>query len=279
MSLSDLLIDEAVRSALQEDLGHAGDVTTDAVVPADAEATATFVSRSAGRICGLELAARVFVELRGDVKLEKLRQDGDDAGAGESIARVSGNARAILTGERTALNFLGHLSGIATATREATVAAGETGVKIVATRKTTPGLRAMEKYAVCVGGGGPHRYGLYDAVLIKDNHIAIAGSLAEAVARARAGVGHLVKIQVEVDTVDQLRELVDLGADAVLLDNMSLGELEEAVRICRGRMVTEASGGMTLERIGEVAATGVDQISIGALTHSARTLDIGLDIE
>ncbi len=279
MSLPDLVIDDAVRAALREDLGHAGDITTDAIVPADAQAVARFVPRSAGRLCGLALASRVFESLNVGVVFESSRGDGEDVEARQTIARISGNARAILTGERTALNFLGHLSGIATATRDYKTAVGDHGAEIVATRKTTPGLRALEKYAVRIGGGGPHRYGLFDAVLIKDNHIAIAGSLRKAIEKARAGVGHLVKIQVEVDTLDQLRELLEVGADAVLLDNMSLEELEAAVLLCRGRMVTEASGGMTLERIADVAATGVDQISVGALTHSAASLDIGLDIE
>ena len=268
------LIDQALR----EDLGQAGDITTDAIVPSKARAVATFVARRDGRVAGTFVAKRVFETLSEDVSFETLVEDGADVHAGEPIARVSGKARAILTGERTALNFLGHLSGIATLTQRYKNAIGRTPPEIVATRKTTPGLRALEKYAVRCGGGGTHRYGLYDAVLIKDNHIAIAGGLREAVERARANTGHLVKIQVEVDTLAQLEELLAVGADAVLLDNMSPDTLLQAVGLCEGKMLTEASGSITLETIRDVADSGVDQISAGALTHSAASLDIGLDL-
>lgn len=267
-----------IEQALREDLGQAGDITTDAIVPSEARAVATFVARRDGRVAGTFIAKRVFKMLSEDVSFETLVEDGADVDAGEPIARVSGKARAILTGERTALNFLGHLSGIATLTRRYKNAIGRIPPEIVATRKTTPGLRALEKYSVRCGGGGTHRYGLYDAVLIKDNHIAIAGGLREAVERARANTGDLVKIQVEVDTLAQLEELLALGADAVLLDNMNPDMLLQAVGLCEGKMLTEASGGITLDTIRDVADTGVDQISVGALTHSAASLDIGLDL-
>ena len=278
MTPHELAIDPLIDQALREDLGQAGDITTDAIVPSTARAVATFVARRDGRVAGTFIAKRVFEKLSEDVSFEPLVEEGDDVDVGEPIALVSGKARAILTGERTALNFLGHLSGIATLTRRYKNAIGRTPPEIVATRKTTPGLRALEKYSVRCGGGGTHRYGLYDAVLIKDNHIAIAGGLREAVERARANTGDLAKIQVEVDTLAQLEELLTVGADAVLLDNMSPDVLIQAVDLCEGKMLTEASGNITLDTIRNVADTGVDQISAGALTHSAASLDIGLDL-
>ena len=278
MTPHELAIDPLIDQALREDLDQAGDITTDAIVPSTARAVAAFVARRAGRVAGTFIAKRVFEKLSEDVSFETLVEDGNDVDIGETIALVSGKARAILTGERTALNFLGHLSGIATLTRRYKNAIGRTPPEIVATRKTTPGLRALEKYSVRCGGGGTHRYGLYDAVLIKDNHIAIAGGLREAVDRARANTGDLVKIQVEVDTLVQLEELLTVGADAVLLDNMSPDVLLQAVGLCEGKMLTEASGNITLDTIRKVADTGVDQISAGALTHSAASLDIGLDL-
>ncbi len=279
MSSQTLQIDPLIDRALREDLGEAGDITTDAVVSPEAQAEATFVARRSGRLAGVVVAERVFRRLSSDISFEAIRGDGADVGEGEPVARLSGNARAILTGERTALNFLGHLSGIATVTRDFVTAIGRTPPEIVATRKTTPGLRALEKHAVRAGGGGAHRYGLYDAVLIKDNHIAIAGGLRQAVERARAHAGNIVKIQVEVDTLEQLDELLRVGADAVLLDNMKLDELREAVARCGQTLVTEASGGITIDNVKDVASTGVGRISVGALTHSAPSLDIGLDIE
>ena len=278
MTPHELAIDPLIDQALREDLGQAGDITTDAIVPSTARAVATFVARRDGRVAGTFIAKRVFEKLSEDVSFEPLVEDGDDVDVGEPIALVSGKARAILTGERTALNFLSHLSGIATLTRRYKNAIGRTPPEIVATPKTTPGLRALEKYSVRCGGGGTHRYGLYDAVLIKDNHIAIAGGLREAVERARANTGDLAKIQVEVDTLAQLEELLTVGADAVLLDNMSPDVLIQAVDLCEGKMLTEASGNITLDTIRNVADTGVDQISAGALTHSAASLDIGLDL-
>ena len=274
----DVAIDTVIDRALQEDLAQAGDITTDSIVHPSARAEATFVARASGTLAGMFVAERVFGKLSSGVSFETIRHDGDAVEPGETLARVSGDARAILTGERTALNFLGHLSGIATLTARYMAAIGRTPPEVVATRKTTPGLRGLEKYAVRCGGGGAHRYGLYDAVLIKDNHIAIAGGIRQAVERARSNVGHLVKVQVEVDTLEQLDELLQVGADAVLLDNMAPGELRDAVGRCRGKLLTEASGGITLETIRAVADTGVDQVSVGALTHSAPSLDIGLDI-
>lgn len=271
-------VDAAVERALVEDLGDAGDLTTSAIVPVSARAAAAIVARGPGRIAGLIVAERVFRRLDPDVRFEIHVGDGDDVEAGGTIAHLEGPTRALLTGERTALNFLGRLSGIATATRDYKRAVDRTPPEIVCTRKTTPGLRALEKYAVRAGGGKNHRFGLYDAVLVKDNHIAVAGGIRQAFDRARANVGHLVKIQVEVDGLEQLEELLPLGADAVLLDNMSLSDLRAAVELCRGRLLTEASGGITLANVRDVADTGVDQISIGALTHSAPSLDLSLEI-
>jgi nicotinate-nucleotide pyrophosphorylase (carboxylating) len=221
----------------------------------------------------------VFRLLDGDGRVELAKQDGEDAGAGETIAVVEGSARALLTGERTALNLLGRLSGIATATRSVVERLAGLKTRVASTRKTTPGLRALEKYAVCAGGGQSHRYGLDDAVLIKDNHIALAGGIAEAVRRARSGASHLLRIEVEVDTLEQLEQALALGVDAVLLDNMDLATLREAVRRCAGRAFTEASGGIRPDNVRAVAETGVDLVSLGWLTHSAPALDVALDVE
>ena len=272
--------------ALEEDLGRAGDLTTDAVVPPGATARAALVARQAGRIAGLPMAARVFSLLDPGTHTEILLPDGGDAEADQVLARVSGAARAILTGERTALNLLGHLSGIATATRDLAAAVGDHPARIVCTRKTTLGLRALEKYAVLAGGGGNHRFGLDDAVLIKDNHRVLAGGVTAAVERARRRAGHLVKVEVEVDTLAELAEALSAGVDAVLLDNMDPSTLAEAVLRCRehaarggGRVVTEASGGITPQTVRQVAASGVDLISVGWITHSAPALDVALDVE
>ena len=274
-----------LRRALEEDLGLAGDLTTDTIVPADLKAEGVIAARDDGRVAGLVLAATTFRLLDKVAQVEALLPDGSDAEPGAVLARVSTNARALLTGERTALNLLGRLSGIATVTRNITRSVeaafegrSERPPHIVCTRKTTPGLRALEKYAVRCGGGHNHRFGLHDAVLIKDNHIALAGGVRTAVERARAGVGHMVRIQLEVDTLDQLELALELGVDAVLLDNMSLEQLRRAVSLVDGRALTEASGGVTPETAPDIARTGVDQISIGWLTHSAPTLDVGLDI-
>ncbi len=273
-----LLIEPLVRAALLEDLGRAGDITTDACVPADAQAAAMLATRVAGTIAGLELAATAFRLVDPRIEFAAQVQDGSSVAAGTVIARIKGPARGILTGERVALNFLGHLSGIATATRGIADAIAHTRCRVVCTRKTTPGLRAAEKYAVRCGGGLNHRFGLDDAMLIKDNHIALAGGVRPALEAARAHAGHLVKIEIEVDTLAQLEDVLAFGVDAVLLDNMSPELLRAAVAIVGGRATTEASGGITPETAPVIAQTGVDLISVGWLTHSVRTLDIGLDI-
>jgi len=277
-----LLYEPLVRRALREDLGRAGDLTSDAVIPAGLPAAARIVARAAGRVAGLAVAAAAFRLLDPLLEVELLAADGDDAAAGAALAAVRGPARPLLSAERTALNFLGRLCGIATVTRDLAAAVAPHGARVVCTRKTTPGLRALEKYAVRCGGGGNHRFGLDDAVLIKDNHRALAGGLGPAVARARAGVGHLVKIEVEVDTLAELKEALALGVDAVLLDNMGIAELSEAVAMARaaGRpVVTEASGGITPENAAAIAATGVDLLSVGWITHSPPALDVALDVD
>jgi len=277
------LIDEPiVRAALLEDLGRAGDLTTDAIVPAAARAQARLVARRDGRVAGLDVALATFRLLDPALTVTIEHGDGQDVPAGGTIATVSASARALLTGERTALNLLGRLSGIASATRTLVRAIEGTGARIVCTRKTTPGLRALEKQAVRLGGGFNHRFGLDDAVLIKDNHLALAGGIAPALTRVRAGLGHLVKVEVEVDRLEQLQELLaladqGLAADAVLLDNMTPETLRQAVRLVDRRLVTEASGTVTLATVRAIAESGVDLISVGWLTHSAPSLDIGLD--
>lgn len=278
-TLHPLIFQPILRRALEEDLGLAGDMTSDVVVPEHARAHASLVSRKPGRIAGLQVALATFAILSPEITTHSQHEDGDDVTAGSTLARVEGPARAILTAERTALNLVSLMSGIATATRAAAKAVEGTTTRISCTRKTTPGLRALEKYAVRVGGGINHRFGLDDGVLIKDNHIAAVGGIKAAVTRARERLGHMVKIEVEVDTLDQLRELIAVGADAVLLDNMAPPTLREAVGLVDGRMITEASGGMSIDVLPAVAATGVDIVSIGWLTHSAPILDIGLDIE
>ncbi len=275
--LPDLMLEPLVRSALLEDLGRAGDLTTDAIVPADAQAELRLVARQEGVLAGLDLARLAFRALDAQSRFEALLADGSELAAGREIARIQGSARAILTAERVALNYLCHLSGVATATASIARAIAGTGARVTCTRKTMPGLRALQKYAVRVGGGSNHRFGLDDAVLIKDNHIALAGGVAEALARARAGVGHMVQIQLEVDTLEQLEVALSLGVEVVLLDNMDLDTLRTAVSMARGRAVTEASGRITPETARAVAETGVDQIAVGWITHSARVLDIGLD--
>ncbi len=273
-----LLIEPMVRAALLEDLRLAGDITTDAIVPAATIAEGALVSRQAGVVAGLAFAALAFELVDPAVRLTPVVADGNAVAPGGVIARLQGPARAMLTGERVALNFLGHLSGIATTTARVVAAVAGTRTRVVCTRKTLPGLRAAQKYAVRAGGGVNHRFGLDDAVLIKDNHVALAGGVAEAVTRARARAGHMVKIELEVDTLAQLETALGLGVDAVLLDNMDLATLRAAVAMARGRAVTEASGGITPDTAAAVAATGVDMISLGWLTHSVRALDVGLDL-
>ena len=275
--LPDVMLEPLVRIALQEDLGRAGDLTTDTIVPQDATATLRLVAREAGVLAGLDLARLAFAAMDARTQFEAVLADGSALTPGADIARIHGPARAILSGERVALNYLCHLSGVASATAGIARAIAHTPARITCTRKTVPGLRALQKYAVRVGGGSNHRFGLDDAVLIKDNHIAIAGDVQTAVTRARAGVGHMVKIELEVDTLAQLEVALALGVDVVLLDNMSLDELRQAVAMCRGRAITEASGRITPDTAAAVAETGVDQIAVGWVTHSARVLDIGLD--
>ena len=274
-----LLIDGLVKAALAEDLGRAGDITTDTVVPAAARARGVLVARKPGIVAGLDVALAAFRLLDPKVALEVWCSDGHEIGADGPIAAIAGGARPLLTAERVALNFLCHLSGIATATRAIVDAIAAFPVRICCTRKTTPGLRAVEKYAVRAGGGVNHRFGLDDAVLIKDNHIVVAGGIGPAVARARLALGHMVKIEVEVDSLAQLDETLSAKADVILLDNMTPAQLREAVRHIAKRAITEASGNITKATAPEIAATGVDLISVGWITHSAPILDIGLDFE
>ncbi len=275
--LPDLLIDPVVRAALAEDLGRAGDITALACIDADARLEATFVARKAGTIAGLACARLAILAMDPDAKFKAKVSDGDRVAAGAVLARVSANARALLSAERTALNLLGRLSGVATLTAAYVNAVAGTMARITDTRKTTPGLRALEKYAVRCGGALNHRFGLDDAILIKDNHIAACGGVGEAIRRARAFAGHLVKVECEVDSLKQLAEALDAGPDVVMLDNFSLKNLRVAVGMAAGRVVLEASGGVTLDTVRDIAETGVDVISVGALTHSASVLDIGLD--
>ena len=276
-SLHDVMLEPLVRMALLEDLGRAGDLSTDTIVPADAVDELRLVARQEGVLAGLDLARLAFVLMDARLAFDVRCADGTRLQPGMEIARIRGKSRAMLTAERTALNYLCHLSGVATATHSIAEAIKPFGTRVTCTRKTMPGLRALQKYAVRVGGGSNHRFGLDDAVLIKDNHIALAGDVATAVGRARAGVGHMVKIELEVDTLAQLDVALQLGVDVVLLDNMGLEDLRTAVAMCKGRAITEASGRITPETAPAVAATGVEQIAVGWLTHSARVLDIGLD--
>lgn len=279
LALYPLVYQDLVRQALREDLGRAGDLTTDAIVPAARRAPARLVARKAGRIAGLEVGLEAFRLLDSACRFEVLVADGADVAAGATVAVIEGPARALLSAERVALNFVGQLSGIATVTARMVAAVAGTKAQIVCTRKTTPLLRALEKYAVRMGGGMNHRFGLDDAVLIKDNHRAIAGSAAEAVRRVRGQVGHLVKIEIEVDDLGELEDILALGVDVVMLDNMDVPELRQAVAIIAGRAITEASGGINPDNAAAKAATGVDLLSVGWLTHSAPCLDVALDIE
>ena len=278
-SLPRLLVEPIVRAALLEDLGRAGDITTDAAIPADARLRGAIVAREPGVVAGVDAAHLTFTLIDPAVTVAVDRPDGSRVERGETVLRVEGPARSILSAERVTLNLLCKLSGVATATAALVDAIRSHGhARIVCTRKTTPGLRSLEKHAVRAGGGANHRFGLDDAVLIKDNHIAIAGGVKPALERARAAVGHLVKIEIEVDTLDQLDEVLEVGADAILLDNMSPDILSEAVRRVNRRAITEASGRVTLATAAAIAATGVDLISTGWITHSAPILDLGLDV-
>jgi nicotinate-nucleotide pyrophosphorylase (carboxylating) len=274
----DLIVDDLLRRALAEDLGTAGDLTAEATLGPELTCRAEVVARRAGTVAGLEFALRTFPLVDPAIATRALVADGAAVEAGTVLAEVTGPARGVLTAERTALNLLGHLSGIATATAELVAAVEGTGARIADTRKTTPGLRALEKYAVRMGGGVNHRFGLHDAVLVKDNHLAAAGGIRPALAAVRDRVGHLVKIEVEVTSLDQLAELLEVGADVVLLDNMDPATMRRAVEMVDGRMTTEASGGITLESVRAVAETGVDLISVGWITHSAPRLDVALDV-
>jgi nicotinate-nucleotide pyrophosphorylase (carboxylating) len=275
--LPTVMIEPLVRAALLEDLGRAGDLTTDAIIPADMTTRAVIAARQPGVVAGLDLAVLAFRLIDPRIEVQIHKADGARLAPGDDIATLSGPARGILTAERVALNFMGHLSGIASATAAIADAIRPYGTKVTDTRKTTPGLRQVQKYAVRVGGGANHRFGLDDAILIKDNHVAVAGGIKPAIARARAYAGHLVKIEVEVDTLDQLREALDAGVEAVLLDNMTPDQLRDAVALVDGRAITEASGGITPDTAPLIAASGVDLISVGWLTHSVRVLDLGLD--
>jgi nicotinate-nucleotide pyrophosphorylase (carboxylating) len=275
----DFALDDFLRTALREDLGRAGDLTTNAIIPPDRAGSAEIVARAPGSISGLTAAARVFALLDPTVTVKLLVADGDTVAAGTHLATVSGALRTILTGERTALNVLGRLCGVATATRRYVALVAGTKATIVDTRKTTPGMRVLEKAAVRHGGGRNHRFGLDDAILIKDNHVAVAGGVVPAIEAARAFAGHLVTIEVEVDSLEALDEALGAGANIILLDNFTPGALVEGVRRTGGRALLEASGGVNANTVRAIAETGVDLISVGALTHSVMGLDVALDIE
>jgi nicotinate-nucleotide pyrophosphorylase (carboxylating) len=278
--ISPLEIEEAVTRALAEDLGRAGDITSAATVPAGTRGRALVIARKAGNITGLPLVEATLRKLDPGVLITAHKRDGAAVAGKTTLMTIEGDARALLAAERTALNFVGHLSGIATATAAFVKLIAHTKARVCCTRKTTPGMRAFQKYAVRCGGGFNHRFGLDDAILIKDNHIAVAGGIAAVLKRAKAVAGHLVKIEIEVDTLDQLREVLDAGgADVALLDNMSAANMRTAVEMVAGKLVLEASGGITLETAAAVAETGVDYLSSGAITHSAPNLDVALDIE
>jgi len=274
-----LIIEPLVRNALLEDLGLAGDITSAAVIPVDHRSVVVMAAREPGVIAGLDAAELAFQLVDPAIIMTRHVEDGATVVPGDIIATIEGPSRGLLTAERTALNFLGHLSGIASVTAKIAAAISGTKASVACTRKTTPGLRALEKYAVRAGGGMNHRFALYDAVLIKDNHIAVAGGVRAAIRSAKQGVGHLVKIEVEVDTLAQLREVMDEGVDVVLLDNMTPEQLREAVAIVAGRAITEASGRINPQTAATIAASGIDLISVGWLTHSAPVLDIGLDFQ
>jgi nicotinate-nucleotide pyrophosphorylase (carboxylating) len=273
-----LLYEGIVRRALREDLGRAGDITTDAIVPESTSASARIITRQAGCLAGIDVALLAFSLLDPGVRIKIMARDGEEVYAGQVLARVRGSARAVLQGERTALNFLGHLSGIATVTHSI-VKRINSSARVLCTRKTTPGLGALEKYAVRAGGGSNHRFGLDDAVLIKENHLAVAGSIKKAVSLAREKAGHMVKIEVEVETLEQLHEAVSQKVDAVMLDNMSVEMVREAVQWVDGRIPVEVSGGITPESAQQFAETGADLLSVGWLTHSAPNLDVALELE
>ena len=273
----DLLVEPIVRRALEEDLGRAGDITSTLTIPAEQKAIARLAARAPGTIAGLMVAEMAFRLVDPSLEFALGAADGDKAASGVTLATITGSARSILTAERVALNFAGHLSGVATATAKLVDAVAATRARITCTRKTTPGLRLLEKYAVRCGGGFNHRFGLDDAVLIKDNHIAAAGGIKPVLERVRAGLGHMTKVEIEVDTIAQLEEALALGADTILLDNMSPADIKRAVALAHGRAVLEASGNVTADNVRAIAESGVDYISSGAITHSAPNFDLGLD--
>lgn len=279
LQIPDILVEPVIRLALTEDLGRAGDLTSLACVAPEARLRVSWTARQPGVLAGLACARLALHALAPDARFETLVEDGQRVGAGQALARADAPARAILSSERTGLNLMGRLSGIATLTRAYVEAVAGTGARITDTRKTTPGLRHLEKYAVRCGGGVNHRFGLDDAILIKDNHVAACGGVRPALERARAAAGHLVKIELEVDSLDQLREALPLAPDVIMLDNFSLEDLRAAVALAAGRVILEASGGVRLETVRGIAETGVQVISVGALTHSAPGLDIGLDAD
>ncbi|MGP4865161.1 carboxylating nicotinate-nucleotide diphosphorylase [Psychrobacter sp. T6-5] len=276
-ALDDVLLKPLVEDALAEDLGRRGDVTSQATIPADMQAQLQIKARQSGVICGMDLARLSFALVDAKIEFVAQVQDGETVAAEAVLATVKGNARHLLTAERTALNFMTHLSGIATATRQIVDSVAQYPAQITCTRKTIPGLRIVQKYAVRCGGGRNHRLGLDDAILIKDNHIAIAGDIKTAIEQAQHFAGHLIPIEVEVDTLEQLEQALEAGVSLVLLDNMSPEVLSQAVAMCKGRAKTEASGGITPETVQAAASTGVDFIAMGYLTHSTTALDIGLD--
>ncbi len=278
-SLPQVLVRSAIDRALVEDLGQAGDLTSDATIPSSTMATAVLNSRQAGVLSGLDLAKAAFMSMGGDVKFKSLVEDGEEVTAGQDVALIEGAARQILGAERVALNFLCHLSGIATLTARYAAEIAHTNARICCTRKTTPGLRAFEKYAVKCGGGSNHRYGLSDAILIKDNHIAVAGGVKQAIERAQSFAGHLVKIEVEVDNLNQLKQALAASPDVVMLDNMDTDQLAKGVAMVNGQCKVEASGNVNLASVRAIAETGVDYISTSKITMSAGTLDLGLDIQ
>ncbi|WP_310621043.1 carboxylating nicotinate-nucleotide diphosphorylase [Flexibacterium corallicola] len=277
-TLSPLMVDEAVKAALLEDLGRAGDITSQATIPADAQANAVIVSRQNGVLSGLDLAISAFAQCSTDFELEILEEDGSTLVPGSIVMQIKGPAQALLSAERVALNYLGHLSGIASATKKFADEIAHTNCKVVCTRKTTPGLRAFEKYAVRCGNGANHRFGLDDAILIKDNHIAVAGGIKLAIERARSFAGHLVRVEVEVDTLDQMKDALEVSPDVIMLDNIGPEMLAQAVELNKGRAILEASGGVNLSTVKAIAESGVDLVSTGWITHSAPVLDLGLDI-
>ena len=277
--LPHIILEPLVRLALEEDLGRAGDIASLSVIPAETHACMVMSARQEGIIAGLDIAEITFKLINPALIVRCLKTEGTEVNSGDKIMEIKGCARSLLTAERIALNFVGHLSGIATLTRKTVEAVGSYKTQICSTRKTTPGLRSIEKYAVRVGGGINHRLGLDDAVLIKDNHIAVTGDIKTALRRAKESAGHMIKIEIEVDTLTQLKEVLEEGVDVIMLDNMSLEDMAEAVKMVNGKAIVEASGSITIEHIAKIAATGVDIISVGALTHSASHFDVGLDFK